>query len=150
MFKKTENCYLCYGEIKLGKNDALPALCPCCGADLANPDSEVLQNNIKCEHLKGTFGIGEGVLFITSTRIFWIKGDVDANETNDLVRLLGKGTGKATVNVPLGDIAKIEDCKKMLRKGVTLHTKSGEAYNFFIPNLGNPQPLKDLLAPYAN
>ena len=150
MFKKSENCYLCYSEIKLGKNESLPAVCPCCCADLANPSAEVLQSNIECEHIKGTFGIDAGMLFITNTRIFWLKGEVGAEESNGLVRLLSKGGGKISVNVPLGEVDRIEDCKKMLRKGVTLYTKSGESYNFYIPNLGNPQPLKDLLTPYAN
>jgi hypothetical protein len=96
-------------------------------------NGEVIHNNIECEHFKGTFGIGDGELVITNMRVIW--------KTN---------RDKVTVNIPLSDVGRTFDCKKGLRKGVTLQTKSGEAYNFFIPNLGNPQILKDILAPYAS
>ena len=134
MFKRTEICHLCNSEIKLGKKEPLPAACPACGTDLANPDAETIQNNIECEHIKGTLGTGDGTLSITNTRIFWLKD----------------GAAKISVSVALDNIDRFEDCKKMLRKGITLYAKSGESYNFFIPNLGDPQPLKDLLTPYAN
>ena len=65
-------------------------------------------------------------------------------------KALSKGAGKASVNIPLGDIARLEDYKKMLGRGVTVHTKSGASYSFTLPNLGNPQVFKDLLGPYAN
>ena len=136
LFKRTEQCYLCNGGFKVGKNEPPPSACPVCGADLANPSFETINNSIACEHIKGTLGTGDGSLFITNKRVFWLADS-------------GKGADKISVNIPLDDIAGLEDCKKLLRKGVTVNTKSGDSYNFFIPNLGNPQILKDLLTPYV-
>ena len=143
--KRTESCYLCYTAFKLKKDESLPAMCPACGADMANPNFETVRNSIECEHIKGTFGIGTGELFITNKRIFWVARK-DAESPNVLVQMAtGKNAGKASVDISLDNVARIEDCKKLFRKGITLHTKSGEAFNFF----GNPQNLKDLLAPYV-
>ena len=65
-------------------------------------------------------------------------------------KMQSKGAGKASVNISLDDIARLEDYKKMLGRGVTVHTKSGASYSFTLPNLCNPQIFKDLLSPYAN
>jgi len=129
MFKGTVVCPLCNREIKEGEKDCLPPICSVCASDLAS-GAETLQGSIECEHFKGMLGTGDGELFVTNKRVFWLKLPE-----------------KLVINVPLEEVDRIEDCKKLFRKGVTLFTKSGESYNFFIVNMGNPQPLKNLLAP---
>ena len=164
--KTTEFCHVCKYPITLKKNQSLPPICPVCGADLTNPSSETLVNTIECEHIKGAIGAGDGVLYATNKRLFFIKGkktaDVDADDDSygananvAIAAILSKGAGKISVNVPLENVGGIEDCKKLLRKGVSLHTKSGESYNFFLlahgdPNRGKLEDLKDFFAPYVN
>ena len=164
--KTTEFCHVCNSPITLKKNQPLPPVCPVCGANLANRAEENLVNTIECEHIKGAVGAGDGVLFATNKRLFFIKvkKSVDVADDDDsyatganvaIAAILSKGAGKISVNVPLEDIDKIEDCKKLLRKGVTLHTKSGKSYNIFLlsigdANRGTVQDLKDFLSPYAS
>ena len=144
MFGKTGTCNICCSEFKLNKDESLPALCPACGADLANPHSETVRDSIDCDHIKGTLGIGNGELFITNKRVFWIARK-EPDGGNILVSMItNKKADKVPVNFPLAEMDKIEDCKKGLRKGVTVHTKSGASYNFFC---SKPQELKGLLEP---
>jgi len=152
--ERMEFCPVCRSGISLKQDQPLPPACPFCGTDLANPGSETLWGYIQCEYIKGAVGINDGALFLTNQRIFWIKGEYgsdefggDENALGGITRaILNKGTGQMQVNLPLGNYAGFEDCKKGLRKGVAVKAKSGESYNFFIPNLGKPGPLKDLLA----
>jgi hypothetical protein len=169
--KTTEFCHVCNYPITLKKNEPLPPICPVCGADLANRASETLVSTIECEHIKGAIGAGDGVLYASNRRLFFIKGKVSAESmggglansesgTNFALgglaaKALSKGSGKASVSIPLENIGGIEDCKKGLRKGVTLHTKSGESYNFFLlaagdPNRGKLEDLKGFFTPYVN
>jgi len=106
---------------------------------------ETVRDTIACEHIKGALGIGTGELFVTNRRVFWIARKDDDSGNTLVQAATGKNADKIAVNIPLDNIARIEDCKKLFRKGVTLHTKSGESFNFY----GNQQKLKDLLAPYA-
>ena len=122
-------CKACGSELKVKKNAPAPLSCPICASDLTNAVSEILQNTIECEHIKGMLGTAPGTLYITNKRVFWAKTD-----------------NKASISIALGDITKVEDCKKLLRKGVSVHTKSGDAYNFFTMNLANPQAMKDMLS----
>ena len=157
MFQKSEYCHVCNAKIKVKKNES-PSVCQVCGADLANPAAETVRDSVECEHIKGFFGIAPGELYLTTRRLFWVnkvktpEGGEGYNSTDSVLKLAamakGKGEGEMKVNVPLDNIGKVEECRKGLRRGVTVHTKSGESYNFFFPNLGNPQKLKDLLAPY--
>jgi len=152
LFSKDEFCHVCYSAIKV-KKDEKPSVCPACGADVANPGSEVICKSMECEHIKGFLGIGDGEMRITNKRLLWIKGSMSGSDNYSRAGAVGgliaaginKNAGKIEVNVPLEDIGTIKDCKKGLRKGITLHTKSGESYNFFC---SKPQELKDLMAPY--
>ena len=146
--KTMNNCHVCMSGIKPLKGGALPPACPACGADLENPGSEVMCKSIECEHLKGALGIGNGELFITNKRVFWIARKDDETANALVGAMTGKNANKVTVNFPIGDLDRIEDCKKLLRKGITVHTKNGESFNFFLVNRGNPQILKDMFAPY--
>ena len=169
MSKQIEFCHVCGMPMKLKSNESLPPVCPVCGADLVNPGSETLVKTIECEHIKGTVGSGGGVLFATNKRLFFIKMKKNADVTPDdgdsynygaaasatIAGILSVGSGKVLVNVPLADVGRIEDCKKLLRKGVALQTKSGASYNFFLlalgeANRGTVQDLKDFFAPYVN
>ena len=146
MFKmsiRTECCHLCNSDFRLKKDKSLPPVCPVCGTDLTNPGSESIQDVIRCEHIKGALGIGTGNLFITNLRIFWLR---EVEEHNAFAELVAKGLNKGQVSIYLDDIDRLEDCRKLLRRGVTVHTKSSSAYNFFIPNLGNPKILKEALS----
>ena len=144
MFAQTKDCPVCFTGVKLNKDKSFPAVCPACNADLLKPGSEIVRDTIECEHLKGALGLGSGELFITNKRIFWIARK-EPEGGNVLVALItSKKADKVPVTVPLEEMDKIEDCKKGLRKGVALHTKSGESYNFFC---SKPQELKDLLEP---
>lgn len=163
--KTTEYCHVCNSPMQLKKNASLPPVCPICGADLANPETEKIVNTIECEHLKGAIGAGDGLLFASTKRLFFIKERKKADVGYDddsygaaanvvITAALNKGAGKVSVNIPLEDIVGIEDCKKGLRKGVTLTTKSGESYNFFVTaQLGKAEAvetLKEFFAPYIN
>jgi len=139
--KKTDSCYLCNTSFKLKKGESTPPACPACGADLIDQNSETVRSSIECEHIKGALGIGTGELFITNKRIFWIARKDDESANTLVQAATGKNAGKTSVNVTLDNVGRIEDCKKLFRKGVTLHTKSGGSYNFF----GNQQKLRDLL-----
>ena len=149
---RREFCHVCNGVVKVDMNAALN-VCPFCGADLANPDSETLCSSIECEHIKGFLGIGDGELYVTNKRLFFIKKKMGNTEGYQSVGAVGgfaaaiinKSAGKMEVNMPVENIGRIEDCRKGLRKGITLHTKSGESYNFFC---SKPQELKDIFAPY--
>ena len=144
----TKQCHICNKEIKTKKDADFPPLCPVCGTDLENISSETVNRSISCEHLKGALGINPGDLVITNSRVFWISR-ADTETGNALVGSITSGrANKLAVDIPIGDLASIEDCKKLLRKGITVHTKTGESYNFFIENRGNPQILKDFLEPY--
>ena len=161
MSKQTEFCHVCNYPLKLKKNESLPPVCPVCGANLANRAEETLVSTIECEHLKGAVGAGQGILFATNKRLFFIKGQKTADVAADdesygaaanvaIAGIMSIGAGKISFNVPLEDIDRIEDVKKLLRKGVTLHTKSGGSYNIFMPReFGKPQDLKDFLTPYV-
>jgi len=158
VFGRTEFCHVCHSGIELGKEDPLPPVCPVCGTDLASR-SEILRGVIECEHIQGKVGINDGALFATNYRIFWKKGTYEPVEFGGgpdadsgawalggiTAAVLNKGAGQLQVNIPLDNYAGFADCKKGLRKGISVLTKSGENYDFFIPNLGKPQPLKDLL-----
>jgi len=159
--ERMEFCPVCRSGISLKQDQPLPPACPFCGTDLANPGSEILWGYIECEYIKGAVGINDGALFVTNQRIFWIKGEYSSDEFGGggtassggafalggiTAAILNKGTGQMQVNLPLSNYAGFEDCKKGLRKGVAVKAKSGESFGFFIPNLGKPQPLKDLLA----
>ena len=144
MFAKTQDCPVCFSGVKLNKDNSFPDVCPACSADLVNPGSELVRDTIECEHLKGALGLGSGELFITNKRVFWIARK-EPDGGNILVSMItSKKADKVSVNFPLGEMDKIEDCKKGLRKGVTVHTKSGASYNFFC---SKPQELKGLLEP---
>jgi hypothetical protein len=154
MFKEVNSCHICFGIIKVKKKEEVPSICPFCGTDLANPAAEILRDSIECEHIKGFLGIAPGELCVTNKRLFWVKREEDLGVDdegrafgNPLVQgITRKGAGTVQVSIPLDGIAKVDDCKKGLRKGVTVHAKSGGAYNFFC---SKPQELKDFLAPYA-
>ena len=154
LFGKDEYCHVC-NDILRNFKGVKPTVCPCCGTDLAHPESEKVCNTIQCEHLKGFLGIGDGELFVTNKRLFFVTGKLSNSEsysnTNAMVTAVtfvtNKGAGKMKVNMPLDNIDKIEDCRKGLRKGITLHTKNGESYNFFH---SKPQELKDFFAPYVS
>ena len=145
-------CHVCNGVIKVDMKAPLPT-CPFCGADLTNPSSEVLCKSIECEHIKGFLGMGNGELYVTNKRLFFIKKkeNTEGYQSNAFGGLASsitnKSAGKMEVNMPLENIGRIEDCRKGLRKGITLHTKSGESYNFFC---SKPQELKDFMAPYIS
>ena len=155
--QETICCHVCSADIKLKKGAPPPAVCPVCGTDLANPAAETVRGCIQCEHIKGFLGIAPGELYLTTRRVFWLKRvnptDGGYSGTDAVLKMAanakGKGEGELKVNVPLEDVDHVVDCKKGLRRGVTLHTKSGQSYNFFFPNLGNTQPLKDMLAPWV-
>ena len=159
LFRETKNCHVCKKKIKSGVDLEFPPVCPCCGTDLENPAAEVLAGSIECSHVQGTFGIGDGMLYATNKRIFFVKGDEDnlVGAPEDEIRvsagtlssmIANWGGRKVIVDIPLDNMGRLEDCKRLLTKGVTVHTKSGEAYNFY--SLGmRPQELKDFLAPYA-
>jgi len=145
MAKRTLTCYLCSTSFGLKDKDPDPIVCPVCNADLTNPDSEAVQSSLACEHIKGSIGVGTGELFITNKRIFWIPRK-DEDSGNVLVGMISsKNANKVAVDVTLDNVAKIEDVKKLFRKGVTLHTKNGDAFNLF----GDQKKLRDLLTPYA-
>ena len=147
--KESVCCHVCSTDIKYRKGDPSPSICPVCGADLADPTSETLRDAMRCTHLKGTLGIGEGEMHITNKRLFWIARR-DEETGNVLVyAVTGKKANTVPVNIPLEDIERIGDCKKFLRIGITVYTKSGESYNFFLENRGNPQILKDFLLPHV-
>ena len=154
VFPKDELCHVCHDIIRNFKG-VKPAVCPCCGTDLANPDSEKVCNTIECEHIKGFVGIGDGELFATNKRVIFVTGKMSNSGSYSQASAAGaaftfitnKGAGKLKINIPLDNIGSIEDCKKGLRKGITLHTKDGESYNFFC---SKPQELKDFFAPYVN
>ena len=148
-FQQSENCHICMSEIKLPKGGSLPPMCPVCGADLVNLGAEVVQDVIFCEHIKGSLGIGAGQLIVTDKRLLWITRAAQDNGNILVQAITGRNAGKVPVNVLLGDVVRIDDCKKLLRIGITIHTKSGEAFNFFLVNRGNPQILKDFLTPYV-
>ena len=135
-------------EIRFPKNQPLPSLCPTCGADLENPESETRLDFISCEHIKGALGIGNGELFATNRRIFWV-ARYKCDSENELLRITSdKKAEKVPVNVLLGDLDRIDDCKKLLRRGITVYIKSGESFNLFLVNRGNPQILKDFISPH--
>ena len=145
MAKRKIECYLCNTSFQLKENEPDPGRCPVCDADLANPGLETIRESMDCEHLKGNFGIGTGNLFVTNKRIFWMARK-DEDSGNALVSMAtAKNANKIGINIPLDNIAWIEDCKKIFRKGVTLHTKNNEAFNLF----GNQKKLKEILSPYA-
>ena len=148
-------CHVCSARIKAPKNGELPVVCPSCGTDLENPNAETIRYSISCEHLKGALGINEGDMVITNQRLLWIARAPEIPEDDEIRRntlvdgILARKAGTIPVNVPLDNLSRIEDCKKLLRKVITVHTKTGESYNFFLQNRGNPQILKDFLAPYV-
>ena len=179
MFRQSEYCHVCYSEMKLKKNESLPAECPICGTDLQNPASETVRSSIECEYIKGTITRGEGELSLTNKRIFFIKGKVTAEslgggitkETVEKRGLFGRntvvetqnplstiavtaiaakvksrGAGELSVNIPLEELAELEDAKRGLRKGVTVRTRGGEEYSFYSRN---PQEIMDFLSPYV-
>jgi len=148
-FKQSASCHICMTDIKYGKGEALPPVCPACGADWENPASETLRDVISCDHLKGALGIGTGEMFITDKRLFWIPRK-DTDSANILVNVItGKNADRVSVNIPLGEIERIGDCKKLLRIGITVYARNGESFNFYLVNRGNPQILKDFLAPHV-
>ena len=141
-----KSCHVCMTNIK-SKKDELPSICPACGADLENISLETVRYSISCDHLKGSLGIGNGEMFITNLRLFWIPRK-DSDSANPLVGIItGKNADKTRVNIPLSDLESVGDCKKLLRKGITVYTKTGESFNFFFVNRGNPQILKDMIEP---
>ena len=159
LFRETKNCHVCKKRVKTGVDLEFPPVCPCCGTDLENPAAEVLAGSIECSHVQGTFGIGDGMLYATNKRIIFVKGDEDRilNDPDDepktsstfLVSMIANWGGrKAIIDIPLENVGRLEDCKRLLTKGVTLHTKSGEAYNLYHPSM-SPKELKDFLAPYV-
>ena len=147
--KQSANCHICGTEIRYSKDESLPPICPACGTDLENPSSETLCDYISCEHLKGALGIGTGEMHITNKRLFWISRK-DRDSANVLVgAITGKNADKISVNIPLGEIERIGNCKKLLRIGITVYAKNGESFNFYLENRGKPQILKDFIAPYV-
>jgi len=147
--KQSAYCHICSAKIRFRKGESLPPACPACGADLENPFSETLRDVISCEHLKGALGIGTGEMYITDKRLFWMPRK-DEDSGNILVgAITGKNADKVSVNIPLGEIERIGDCKKLLRIGITVYTKNGEGFNFYLVNRGKPQILKDFLAPHV-
>ena len=161
IFRETKNCHVCKKKIKMGEDGEFPPVCPCCGTDLENPAAEVLAGSIECEHLKGALGIGTGMLYATNKRLVFVKWDEDRilSDLDDDTPLKGSNTllvsiianwggRKAIIDIPLDNVGRLEDCKRLLTKGVTLHTKSGEAYNLYHLSM-NPKELKDFLAPYV-
>ena len=147
-FKEVTSCHICATEIKHRKDETPPPVCPACGADLANRSSELLYATMSCEHLKGALGVAPGELRITDKRLFWIsRRDTGGNSL--VGAITGKNADKVPVNIPLGEIERIGDFKNLVRIGITVHAKNGGAYNFNLENRGNPQILKDFLAPYV-
>ena len=174
LFKESVYCHVYTFPIKRKKNEPPPAVCSVCGADLVNRESETPRGNIECYHKKNFFDLGYGVLFTTNLRVFWMKGRFDrdtdtqvgAGNTEDGNTYKPRSDEGAkfayeagitpmalslkpivSVNVPNANIARIDDYKKLMFRGITLHTKTGESYNFTLYNRGNPQPLKDMLLP---
>ena len=148
--KESEYCHVCSVTILHRKGEPMPPVCPACGTDLANPDSEVTHNAINCEYLKGALGLNVGEMLITSKRLLWVSRK--DNETgNALVgSITGKNANKVPVSIPLEEIVRISNCKKLLRVGITVYAKNGASYNFYLVNRGNPQLLKDFIAPYVS
>ena len=180
--KEMKTCHVCLNPYPLNDDRSAPPRCPACGTDLANPGGETLQNSTDCDYGKGRMDTAKGVLYVTNTRVFWIKTAVSAqslggglgkdevkthwfkrdtveekvNPLSTIItagiasKLLSKGAGTASVDIPLSDIARLEDFKRGMRKGVTLHTRSGGSYDFTVANLSDPQVIVNMLAPYAN
>ena len=148
-FNESAVCHICRTEFKYRKGDVQPNVCPACGADFVNLASETLLDFMNCDHLKGALGIGTGELFITNKRLFWIPRK-EADSANILVSAItGKDADKVSVNIPLGEIERIGDCKKLFRIGITVYTRNGESFNFYRVNRGDPQVLKDFLEPHV-
>ena len=175
--KETKTCHVCLNPYPLNDKGSAPGLCPACGTDLANPGTETLQNSTDCDYGKGRMDTAKGVLYVTNTRVFWIKTAVSAeslggglgkdevqknwfkrdtvvekvNPLSAIItagiasKLKSKGAGKASVDIPLGDIARLEEFKRGMRKGVTLHTKSGGSYDFTKADLSDPQVIMNML-----
>ena len=104
MFKQSEYCHVCNGEMKLKKNESMPALCPVCKTDLANPSSETVLAYCECDHRRSSVNLDSGELTVTNKRIFFIKGAVTAKS-------LGGGITKETV-----------EKRGLLRRDVVLET----------------------------
>ena len=148
LFKEVISCHICSTEFKYRKEESPPSICSACGADMENRSSELLYATMECEHLKGALGIAPGELCITDKRIFWIaRKDASGNVLVDAITR--KNANIVPVNIPLGGIERIGDYKNLIRKGITIFAKNGESYNFNLVNRGNPQKLKDFLAPYV-
>ena len=155
MSKTTISCHVCDTSFKLKETDPAVTVCACCGTDLANPSLETRQDKINCDFAKNFFSLWPGTLYLTNRRLFWIKSGISPLVTVSLggglaqglaAGIANAGAGQAQVNIMLDNLSGIEDSRKGLRTGITLHTRSGESYKFIASKL---KDWKDLLAPYT-
>ena len=160
-------CHVCKYKLDPMRNKPHPPFCPICGANLLDISEEILRDAVRClqaglSRLSYSGGLGEGVLFATNKRLFFIVNDtVGEHEDNYTHRgpmfktelqIYKSHKTKMTFNAPLGTITRVEELNKTFDKGAVLYTDNGESFNFTV-KLGfgiKPQQLIDFLVPFVS
>ena len=147
----SRDCHVCKAEIKYPESKPLPSICPTCQTDLENPALETTLHDMQAYVFKKFLDPDHGEAFVTNKRIFFVV----RNQTDDDDIVYRQATDmraqRVSVDIPLDDIARIEDRKKLIfYTGLTIHTKSGKSIDLFITLTKDLNTLKEFITSYIS
>ena len=144
MGKQKTNCHICGNQMKTAKDEATPAYCTLCSADLENPKSETQTHRTVVQHAAGGVRANLVEILLTDKRIIFKEDGMSGASGGGLIggaiggAIAGALSSKKTEQfngILLTDIASLEEkiVGLLIKKvEVTIKTKSGDAYPFIL------------------
>jgi hypothetical protein len=108
MAKIKTTCRICAEIIK---SETVPDSCPRCGADLTDPQKEIVLKQTHCQYSSTNRPGSLGNLYLTNQRILWVNSSTAATYGGGIVGALIANHQKWGFSLPLTDIKSFADGK---------------------------------------
>lgn len=117
----------------------LPAnshFCNICGARISAPSNQNAQETILmqglCNRVKSPLFVQNGNAILTNRRFVYLKHSLAKIAAIGVLTYLTEGS--YDFDIPLSNIANIEDGRQGISKTIIINTKDGKKYNFYVTN----------------
>ena len=115
--------------------------CPNCGTSIsdviatskeADNEQEIIVMKGLCNRVKNPLLVQNGNAILTNTRFIYLKHNLAKTMAIGVFINLTKGS--YDFDIPLDNIASIEDGRQGISKTIIINTKDGQKYNFYVTN----------------
>lgn len=115
----------------------LPAnslFCNMCGAKISAPihqnEQEIILMQGLCNRVKSPLFVQNGNAILTNRRFIYLKHSLAKIAAIGILTYLTEGS--YDFDIPLSNIANIENGRQGVSKTIIIHTKDGKKYNFYV------------------